>query len=401
MKRTILLFGNHPPPYGGVPVHIKYIATKLTENGWKVHVLALNGNSKFGRNKVEFGDYLVHRPSKLVLYFGLLQNPTQLIKSFRIKEIFRFRDYISRMKMSFYVDKLCLENKIYLISAYHLDIGIFCTLASKKYKIPVVITIFGEIYSRTNFYNRNYDLVQDTVTRSLNLLSCSQHCANSLRKIGFDRKVEVVYHGVDINRFPMNLENSSFLLKKYSIKDESPIVLFVGRMTEEMGLDVLLKAIPGTISKSGNIIFFIVGAKGSKTKAALQLQKSNPSHVFVEVDVSQSEIAMFYAVCTVVVVPSTNERACLGLAIIEAMLSKKPVIVSNVGGGQEVVSIEDRKRMIQPNCHISLSNSILETIATPKHKLLQVGETNRSRAIEKFSLEKTFNKMHKIFIDAL
>ena len=41
MTRGILLLGNYPPPYGGVPRYIENLAPFLVSRGWRVHVLSI------------------------------------------------------------------------------------------------------------------------------------------------------------------------------------------------------------------------------------------------------------------------------------------------------------------------------------------------------------------------
>src|SRR5207248_2889708 len=41
VTKRILLIGNFPPPYGGVPTHLAYLAPYLASHGWEVDVLSL------------------------------------------------------------------------------------------------------------------------------------------------------------------------------------------------------------------------------------------------------------------------------------------------------------------------------------------------------------------------
>ena len=40
MSLGVLLIGNYPPPYGGVPRYIENLAPFLANQGWDVHVLS-------------------------------------------------------------------------------------------------------------------------------------------------------------------------------------------------------------------------------------------------------------------------------------------------------------------------------------------------------------------------
>ena len=38
--RSVLLIGNYPPPYGGVPLHVERLSAHLAARGWSCHVLS-------------------------------------------------------------------------------------------------------------------------------------------------------------------------------------------------------------------------------------------------------------------------------------------------------------------------------------------------------------------------
>ena len=59
MAKSILIIGNYPPPFGGVPRHIEYLAPFLVKRGWKVHILS--GGSTGTENKEGF---TVYKPTK-------------------------------------------------------------------------------------------------------------------------------------------------------------------------------------------------------------------------------------------------------------------------------------------------------------------------------------------------
>ena len=57
----VLLFGNHPLPYGGVPRHVESLAGFLADRGWTVHVLSMAGERRAPERTC---GYTIHRPSR-------------------------------------------------------------------------------------------------------------------------------------------------------------------------------------------------------------------------------------------------------------------------------------------------------------------------------------------------
>lgn len=59
-------------------------------------------------------------------------------------------------------------------------------------------------------------------------------------RIPFQRPIKIIPNGVDIRSFyPAMSENRRFLRQKFALKDDQPVILFVGRFVEKKGLDVI------------------------------------------------------------------------------------------------------------------------------------------------------------------
>lgn len=394
--KRILLFGNHPPPFGGVPAHIQYLAPCLASHGWDVHVLSIEGNSTWGFGSIEKLDgYTIHRPSKQLRWTNLLLPPTIP------RETRNLIKYAGTAVLAKYVRQLVTRYDIRLISAYHIfSAGLASAMICREFEIPLITTVFGEIYSQQEIYSKHLNDVKYVIETSRKLLSCSKHCARSFVEIGLNPEVETVYYGIDTKLFnPDNPQDT--IREQLGICNKSKVVIFVARMVKEMGLHVLLDAIPCVLAQDSAASFIIVGRSGELLPSANEVASRYPNNVFVVPDAPLEKLPLYYATATFAVIPSINARACLGLAIAEAMATAKPVIVSEIGGGPEVVVDGESGYLVPANDSKALAEQIKRMLSLDEGAVLEMGRLGRKRAVAVFDKDATNRRMEKIFREAL
>ena len=166
--KNILLIGNHPPPYGGVPVHVEQLALYLAERGWQVVVLSLMSQAPKDLPEVEKRHgYVIYRPRfihKLMAMFvpiGFMLLPFQALSFLRVSLI----TYLSHIAICFYARTIANRHEIKVVSAYHiLSAGLIGAWLKKNLGIPLVTTIFGEVYREEQLYRKLEKLVKLAVS---------------------------------------------------------------------------------------------------------------------------------------------------------------------------------------------------------------------------------------------
>ena len=404
MKKSILIIGNYPPPFGGIPVHLEYLAPYLASRGWDVHVLPIKPRSI---PLEHIGDFTLHSQ-----YLDGPKSSDELhelnIKNFweRIKRkllVKQDRSRIKNINNSMYLAKraeeIIREYDIRAISAYHVfPAGLAGAWLARELGIPLVTSIFGEIYSEFALYKRWRREVEFVFSNSESLVSCSAHCAKSPKKLDLNVKVDVVLYGIDTTVFLPNIDATD-IRRRFNLVNEDKVLIFVGRMTREMGLQILMESIPKVLEVMPNIRFVIAGRSAELLEPARDLRNKYTENVFVIPDVPREELPQYYALSTISVVPSINDRACLGLAAAEAMACGKPVIITNIGGGPEVVT-EECGRLIPPEDPSALARSIMSLIDDAE-SIKRMGQAGRSRAVAYFDKEQTNQQMELIFDQVL
>ena len=151
--------------------------------------------------------------------------------------------------------------------------------------------------------------------------------------------------------------------------------------------------------------FIIAGASGALTSQALDLESKYPQHFIVRNNITFSEQPAYYIGSDIVLAPTVDQHACMGVTIKEAMAASKPVIGSDSGGIPEAI-IDHETGIIVPLLDNGKNNETLfhDAILTlVNDSILQnkLGKTARCRAEELFSDKVTVQKYQDAFYKTL
>jgi glycosyltransferase involved in cell wall biosynthesis len=117
-------------------------------------------------------------------------------------------------------------------------------------------------------------------------------------------------------------------------------------------------------------------------------------------DVPQPELPHYYAAATVAVSPSLNERACLGLAVAEAMATARPVVVTDVGGGPELVKHEVNGLLVPPGDPAALAEAVL-ALTRDEERRRRMAASGLDVARRGFDRAVTNQRMEELFLEAM
>jgi glycosyltransferase involved in cell wall biosynthesis len=101
-----------------------------------------------------------------------------------------------------------------------------------------------------------------------------------------------------------------------------------------------------------------------------------------------------------VVVPSISARACLGLAIAEALASGKPVVASDVGGGPEIVQHDKTGVLVPPADSMALAAGV-SSLLRDSARRERLAAAGRRRVLQHFDKDATNRTMEARFLDLL
>lgn len=143
----------------------------------------------------------------------------------------------------------------------------------------------------------------------------------------------VIPHGVDVDAFSPDTPALADLTG-----DGCPVLLFLGRLDERKGLEVLLDAMPAIIRGLGRVKLVVVGAGPKRDAVSVRARELGiQGSVVFKGFVPKQYLPRYYASCDVYISPALSGEA-QGIVLLEAMASGKPVIASNIAGYNETVN---------------------------------------------------------------
>jgi len=160
--------------------------------------------------------------------------------------------------------------------------------------------------------------------------------------------------GIDRNIFnPMKANKEK--LRSYTGNDY-PSILFASRLVWEKNLETLIRVYNLAQRKKLKLNFILAGDGTARE----ELQKQMPEAYFTG-NLSQEDLAMYYASCDVFAFPSISET--FGNVVIEAMASGLPCVIANGGGSKTFINSGFNGYLCEPydeEDYLSKINDILD-----------------------------------------
>jgi len=207
------------------------------------------------------------------------------------------------------------------------------------------------------------------------------------------KNIRIIYNAVDFTL--MNNENTNdFHKSEINPKEELTIVL-PGRLHESKGHKYLIEAIKILEDKINNKIkVYFIGDGNYKDVLLKKIkeEKLNSKIIFTG-NLKQVELFEYIKKSDIVVIPSLFEA--FGLAAIEAMYLKKPLIVSKVGGLEEITTNNYDALQVPPKHSKAISEAILKLYNNPSFAK-KISE-NANKTASKYDVNLILKKWLNIF----
>jgi alpha-maltose-1-phosphate synthase len=196
-------------------------------------------------------------------------------------------------------------------------------------------------------------------------------------------RVRVIYNGIDTAEYAP--DPATDVLEDYGVNPTAPTVLFVGRVTRQKGLPVLLRA-AADIDPAVQLVICAGQADTPEIEAevgdlARKLRASRARVVWLSGMLAKREVIQLLSHATVFACPSLYEP--LGIVNLEAMACGTAVVASRVGGIPEVVTDGETGLLVPPADAPALARAI-NTLATDGRRAAEMGRLGRKRAAADF-----------------
>ena len=206
------------------------------------------------------------------------------------------------------------------------------------------------------------------------IIAVSPVLKENIEEMGVPReKVRYIPNGVDVDEFSPPSSNPPAPHR----------LLWVGRMSVEKGLHILIEAMREVLREFPHAQLTLVG-DGPEKSTIEQLIKEYQleKHVHLEGLCSHQEVSRYFKRAHVFVLPSLREG--FPLVVLEALASGVPCIASNVGGLKAVVEDGVNGYLVSPSNMKELSLKVIELLNNPD-VLKEMGESARNTIADHYS----------------
>jgi glycosyltransferase involved in cell wall biosynthesis len=338
------------PPFsvGGLASHVEDLLSAYSGNDeLECHLITLAGNSDLPPIQVKNNVY-IHR-----------------IKPYDSVTAPDFITWVLQVNVAMLEYANGLTNQIDQVDVIHAHdwLVAFAARALKhSLKLPLIATIHATERGRNNGIHSSMQRYIDNVEwwlcyEAWKVICCSGHMHWEITnnfQVPAD-KVVIIPNGVDPGKF-MKKAKSPVMEKKYAHTDK--LVCFIGRLVREKGIQVLIEAAPRILSRYPNTRFAIVG-KGPYQHDLMGMANGlGVGHSFDFLGYVEEEAKRYLLQnSTVACFPSLYEP--FGIVALEAMICKTPVVVSQVGGFEEIIDHRITGLKAYPGNANSLGDQIL------------------------------------------
>ena len=293
-----------------------------------------------------------------------------------------------------------LDGANYDIIHVHLfPSSLFASLASLKFKKLCWIFTEHSVWNRRRQWKWFKPIDRFIYSRYVQILAVSTPVQDSLIAWlpEFTAKTQVLPNAVNINQFVISVTTRNAKRQELGIRPEQTVLLFIGRLTEAKGVDVLLRALSGAEEWEENCVLLIVG-EGSQKKYLENLGQSLGLVRKVRFLGVCEDIPELLAAADVFVLPSRWEG--LPMVILEAMAAGKLIIATTVGGIPEVIEDGKTGLLVRAEDVESLRN-VLESVVADVSLREKLGVAAKNRVKQLFSIETRMRQLISIYNDIL
>ena len=269
---------------------------------------------------------------------------------------------------------------------------------AKKYGIPYVLQAHGSVVPYTQKKRRAKNIIGQffgyrILKDASKVIALTKTEAEQYKKMGVDEdKIEIVPNGIDLSEYE-NLPRRGEFRRKYSIGDDEKMVLYVGRLHRNKGIDLLVKAFAYLSKESDNIRLVLVGPDEgyqSPLEDCIKELKVDDKVLFTGF-VSNEEKMVAFVDADVFVTPSFSG---FPVTFLEACACGVPIITTSKGDTLDW--IHDKVGYVMEYDKDRLQHAIFKVLSDERLRRI-FGERGKKLVREEFGWSGVVEKLEKVY----
>jgi glycosyltransferase involved in cell wall biosynthesis len=317
---------------------------------------------------------------------------TTVIATTRVRDVANFALTVSR------ISQLIAREKIDVLVSNGGKPHYYGALAATLCRIPEVWCLHDPPDMRTVF------------TRLSTLLATSHIAAGSAPTVTLasagalrTRACTLLDYGIDVAGYREQLATVPPLDRRsLGVPDNAPLIVQVGRLQPHKGQAHLVAAAQQVIRVFPDVRFLLIGGSlfGRDPDFPDQLRRDIAwrglqRHVVLAGFLTDDQVVSAVAEATLVAHPALSEP--FGLALLEAMAARKPIVASAVDGPKRIVDHGTTGLLVPPGEPPALADALIALLGDPDRRS-RMGAAALRRVEARFDLQRTVDQMQMLLL---
>ncbi len=349
--RVMMALTYYRPHYSGLTIYTERLARALVTRGHQVTVITSRFNRNLPAHEIRDGVEVI-RPWVLMRISKGVIMPAMGLEAFKV---LRRADIVN----------------LHVPQLDAAPISILTRITGK----PVVLTYHCDLYLPKGFIhsiaNQVSHLANHISARSADRIVTNtlDYAENSSFLKNYLGKTCIIPTPVYVSP-ASEIEIANFR-EKYHLGSEDIVIGMVARLATEKGVEYLIEAMPAILERYPRAKVLFVGqykdVLGEEQYAAslAPLIENLGEHWNFLGTLSDVELAAFYSLCNVKVLPSINATESFGIVQVEAMTRGTPVVATDMPGIRQAVLTTGMGRIVPPRNAGAIAEAVIEILDHP------------------------------------
>jgi len=209
-------------------------------------------------------------------------------------------------------------------------------------------------------------------------------------------KIDLIYNGVDLNRFPTKYDKD-LIRKKLGFRKNDSLVGIIARLDPIKDHTTLIDAISLLKKEFADLKLVTVGDGPEKSRLTDKVDRLNLKDEIVFMG-TRDDVPDILMALDIFVLPSVMEA--MSVTLLEAMSASLPVVATNVGGNKEIIVDGLSGKLVPVGDAHYLANTIKSLLTNPE-SARKLGTEARKSVEKNFSFDKMIENYKNAFLKVL
>ena len=269
---------------------------------------------------------------------------------------------------------------------------------AKKYRVPFLLQAHGSILPtfQKQMLKKIFDIFSGNkiLKDASKVIALTKTEAEQYKKMGVDEdKIEIVPNGIDMSEYENRPKRGEFR-RKYSIRDDEKVVLYIGRLHKSKSIDLLVKAFSGLSKELNGIRMVLVGPDDGYQSVVEKLVhdlKVDDKVLFTGFVSNEEKMAAFID-ADIFVTPSFSG---FPVTFLEACACGTPILTTS--NGDKLDWIHNKVGYVVEYDKDQLQNAIFKVLSDEGSRK-RFGEEGKRLVREKFGWDNVIRQIEDVYL---